>query len=172
MFWRLKSLTPVELAGLISVLALTTILGAWGFQMAGINPCELCLKQRLAYYYGIPLALLTLSMARGARYRALVGPAFVGLAQIFAANSAFGIYHSGVEWGFWPGPSECTGAVNSAAKVGDFLKQLQVVKVVRCDVVALRLLGLSLAGWNAIICAGLAVMAVLGARQTIALARD
>ena len=76
----------------------------------------------------------------------------------------FGAYHAGVEWGFWPGPTECTGALPRAATVEDFLKQLQTVKVVRCDSAALRILGLSLAGWNAVISVGLAALAVFGLR--------
>ena len=90
--------------------------------------------------------------------------AFSLLALIFAASAIFGAYHAGVEWGFWPGPTECTGALQRAASVTDFLKQLESVKVVRCDSAALRILGLSLAGWNAVISAGLAALAVLGLR--------
>jgi disulfide bond formation protein DsbB len=44
----------------------------------------------------------------------------------------------------------------------EFLQQLQTIKVVRCDAVAIRILGLSLAGWNAIISAALAAFAVIG----------
>jgi hypothetical protein len=66
--------------------------------------------------------------------------------------------------GFWAGPQECSGALSRAASVGDFLAQLQSAKVVRCDAAALRLLGLSLAGWNAVVSAGLAGLAVAGLR--------
>jgi disulfide bond formation protein DsbB len=86
------------------------------------------------------------------------------LALIFGVSAIFGAYHAGVEWGFWPGPTECTGALQRAASVSDFLKQLESVKVVRCDSAALRILGLSLAGWNALISAGLAALAMIGLR--------
>jgi disulfide bond formation protein DsbB len=66
--------------------------------------------------------------------------------------------------GFWARPQECSGALSRAASVGDFLAQLQSAKVVRCDAAALRLLGLSLAGWNAVVSAGLAGLAVAGLR--------
>jgi hypothetical protein len=49
--------------------------------------------------------------------------------------------------------------------VEDFLHQLQTFKPARCDAPALRILGLSFAGWNAIISAGLAALAVAGARS-------
>lgn len=167
MFARLKALSPAQLAALILIVTTGTIAGAWIFQSFGYAPCELCLKQRIAYYYAIPLSALTLLMTRMPRYASLAGAAFVALMLLFIFNSGFGIYHSGVEWGFWPGPSECTGAVQKAGAVTDFLKQLESVKVVRCDAVAIRILGLSLAGWNAVICACLAFGAWLGARQTL-----
>ncbi len=169
MLSRLKSPNPARLALLIGGVASVTILGAWIFQAYGVAPCELCLKQRIAYYYGIPLAALTFFMAQGTGYRSLVSAGFIALALLFAFNSGFGVYHSGVEWGWWPGPTECTGAVQKAGAVTDFLKQLETTKVVRCDAVSLRIFGLSLAGWNAIICAGLALVAVGGARQTLSL---
>jgi disulfide bond formation protein DsbB len=49
--------------------------------------------------------------------------------------------------------------------MADFLKQLETTKVVRCDAVAIRILGLSLAGWNAVISAAMAGLAFLGARR-------
>ncbi len=156
----MKRLTAFDHAALIALIASLTLAGAWMFQAFGYQPCELCLKQRLAYYYGIPLAVLVMFMARGTRYSSLVGPGLVALGLIFGANALFGVYHSGVEWGFWLGPSECSGAATTAAKVEDFLKQLESVKVVRCDAVAIRIFGLSLAGWNAVICAALAALAV------------
>ncbi len=164
-----KTLNPAHLALLIGGVALATIAGAWIFQAYGIAPCELCLKQRIAYYYGIPLAALTFFMAQGTRYRSIVSAGFIALALLFAFNSGFGVYHSGVEWGWWPGPTECTGVVQKAGAVTDFLKQLETTKVVRCDAVAIRIFGLSLAGWNALICAGLALVAVAGARRTLSL---
>ena len=162
MLTRLKNAGPSELAALVALGAALTLAGAWIFQFFGYLPCELCLKQRYAYYAGVPLALITLIFLRRPGWAGLAGLAFFVLGLMFAANSVFGIYHSGVEWGFWPGPSECTGAAHSAGKVGDFLKQLETVKVVRCDAVAIRILGLSLAGWNALISAGLSLLALRG----------
>lgn len=156
---------PFGIALAILAIAAASIAGAFLFQALGYLPCELCLKERIPYYAAIPIAGLTLIFAaRGAR--ALSRVAFSILALIFVASAIFGAYHAGVEWGFWPGPTECTGSLERAASVTDFLKQLQSVKVVRCDSAALRILGLSLAAWNAVISAGLAWLAVLGARGT------
>lgn len=147
----------------IFVLAAATVGGAWIFQAFGYAPCELCLKERLPYYAGIIVALLGILAAFG-RHRGLLNACFVALILLFAASAGFGAYHAGVEWGFWPGPSDCTGSFQHAGSTAEFLKQLQSVKVVRCDEVALRIFGLSLAGWNAVISAALAIWAIIGLR--------
>jgi disulfide bond formation protein DsbB len=152
-------------AGLILLIAAATIAGAWIFQAFGIAPCELCLSERIPYYVGIPVAALTLIFAlRESKALMLVG--FILLFLIFAFSAGFGIYHAGVEWHFWEGPTACTGStMTKATSMQDFLHQLQTVKVVRCDAVAIRILGLSLAGWNAVISAVLAVVAIWGVRK-------
>jgi disulfide bond formation protein DsbB len=160
-----QTITPLRAALFVVIVAAATILGAWAFQLAGYAPCELCLKQRIPYYIGIPVALLTLFVASrhrlGSHRAARLGLA--ALTLIFVASALFGAYHSGVEWGFWPGPADCTGTLEKAGSMNDFMKQLQTTKVVRCDAVAIRILGLSLAGWNAVISAVMAFVAGLGA---------
>lgn len=145
----------------IFVIALATIAGAWSFEAMGYAPCELCLAQRWPYYAAVPLAGLAVLVAwRGCRLATVT--AFAGLALVFAASAIFGAYHSGVEWGFWPGPSACSGALAPADSVTDFLAQLEQAPVVRCDAPALRILGLSLAGWNALVSAAACGLAVRG----------
>jgi disulfide bond formation protein DsbB len=145
----------------IFLIAAATIAGALVFQAFGYAPCELCLRERIPYYAGMAVALLAVILAANGSFR-LTQAAFVLLILIFAASAAFGVYHAGVEWGFWPGPSSCTGAIGKAASMQEFLHQLNNVKVVRCDAVAIRILGLSLAGWNAVISAVLVGLAVFG----------
>lgn len=158
---RLQNLSGRDASALIAVVAFLTIAGAWIFEAMGFAPCELCLKQRFAYYAGVPLAaFLSLMSSQLSPKFARSGLVVLGL--IFVASMIFGMYHAGVEWRFWPGPADCTGALEQAGSVQDFMKQLQMSKVVRCDEVALRILGLSLAGWNAVISAALAVVAALG----------
>ncbi|MGA9215322.1 MAG: disulfide bond formation protein B [Methylocella sp.] len=155
---------PFGIALVILAIAVSSIAGAFLFEALGYAPCELCLKERIPYYAAIPFAgLAVLFAARGPR--SLLHAALCILALIFAASAIFGAYHAGVEWGFWPGPLECSGPLDRARSVEDFLRQLQSVKVTRCDAPALRILGLSLAGWNAVVSAGLAALAVAGARS-------
>jgi disulfide bond formation protein DsbB len=149
---KLNELTPVEAAWAVFALALVTILGAWGFERAGYLPCDLCLKQRWAYYAIIPLALL-LALAKPVWIKA-------GLWVLTAAalaNTVFGAYHMGVEYKWWPGPETC-----GAGTLTDGLPDLSK-PVVKCDEPALYILGLSLAGWNANVSAMLAYFAAIGA---------
>ena len=156
---------PAGLALVIAVAAAATVGTAWIYQAAGYAPCELCLKERLPYYVAIPIALATaFAAARRSRTAVLFG--FGVLILCFMAGSALGLYHAGVEFGLWAGPTECSGLSAAPADVGDFFKQLDSVNVVRCDVPAIKVLGLSLAIWNALICLallGLANAGLLGA---------
>ena len=162
----INATTPLRAALLVLAVAFATIAGAWIFQWVGYAPCELCLKQRWAYYAGVPLAAIVAGVAAGgARAATIAGLA--ALALIFTGSAIFGAYHAGVEWGFWQGPQDCTGSITRAPSMDDFLKQLDTVKVVRCDAVAIRILGLSLAGWNAVISTGLACAALLGATRSM-----
>jgi len=144
---------------LIFAAAAATLAGAWVLQGMGYAPCELCLKQRYAYYLGLPLALAAWFSVgvnrRGARFL------FALIALAFAANAVLAAYHSGVEFKWWPGPADCTGAYRGAGDAADFMKQLQQIKVVRCDEVSLRILGLSLANANIFISAAVAALAAM-----------
>lgn len=157
--------TPVLPGLAVLAIIVATVAGAFAFQAAGYAPCELCLEERLPYYAGMALAALTVAVAwRGPRTAVRVG--FVLLALLFLFSAGFGAYHAGVEWGFWAGPSDCTGSLTRATSNADFLHQLQTAKVVRCDAVAIRILGLSLAGWNALVSFAVVVVALVGWRRT------
>lgn len=153
---------PLALAYAVLGLIVATIAGALVFQAAGIAPCELCLKERWPYYAGVALGAVTVAAAWRGR-RAAPPLCFALLALLFCGSAVFGAYHAGVEWGWWAGPGDCTGPLSRAGSMGDFLQQLQTVRVVRCDAVAIRILGLSLAGWNAILSLLIAALAAAGA---------
>lgn len=146
----LSTITQRQAFQIIFAVALITILGAWIFEYAGYPPCELCLKQRIAYYLAIPISLLMVLLY--GQSSALQKNAMIVLALIMLASCLFGIYHSGVEWKFWEGPTECTGDFTGG--LPDLTK-----KAVMCDQPAIRILGISLAGYNAVISAVLSVIA-------------
>lgn len=152
---------PIVVASTATALvAAATILGAYYFQyVLGLAPCPLCLQERIAYYAAIPLAVLIAVAARahGPRPALIAGLLLIVLAML--ANAGLGAYHAGVEWKFWPGPRDCSGPTQSLGRAADFLRQLNSVHVVRCDDAAWRFLGVSLAGYNALISLGLAAIA-------------
>ena len=89
--------------------------------------------------------------------------ALVAIALGMLWNATLGVYHSGVEWKWWPGPQECSGALDDLGSAGGLRERLQSITVVRCDEAAWRFLGLSLAGYNALISLALAAVAAWGA---------
>jgi len=155
-------LQPLPVASLVLAGAAVTLAGAWTLQSLGFEPCELCLKQRYPYYAALPLAAAAIFLARNAQTgaaRVLLGL----LAAIFFASAIFGGYHAGIEWKLWPGPTDCTGDFVKPDSMAEFQRQLRNTRLIRCDEVALRIFGLSLADWNVVVSAGLAFVAGLGA---------
>jgi disulfide bond formation protein DsbB len=162
---------PVVIAALaIAAVAAATLAGAWFFQLVlDIVPCPLCLEQRYAYYLAVPLAILVAIAAARDAPRALPVAGLVLLAAAALGNAGLGGYHAGVEWGFWPGPTECTGPIGGLGSAGGLLDRLDSVKVIRCDEVQWRFLGISLAGYNVLISllmAALAAWGILGSGKT------
>lgn len=128
--------------------AVAIILGALAFEYAGYKPCPLCLQQRYAYYVSIPVLFIALVLL-SAGHRSWPIGLFFFVSMVFLANSAFGVYHAGAEWGYWDAPSTC--AVVEKLSTGNILGGLKNAEVVDCSKPSLVVLGLSLAGWNAII---------------------
>jgi len=142
-------------AALAFLISLAAILMAWSSQIfGGLVPCELCLEQRIPYYVGLPILFVVLLV-----WNRLPLPVwFVAMAAatgVFIWGTYMGAYHAGVEWGFWPGPTACTGV----GDMMDFSALNNLTPVIGCDVVQFRFLGISLAGYNALV--SLAVVALL-----------
>lgn len=156
---------PVRLsAGAVAVIGLLAIGGAWFFQLVvGLAPCPLCLGQRYAYYFAIPLAVLVLlGVSVGASRKVLVAAlAIIALGMLW--NAGLGAYHAGVEWKFWAGPQDCSGQLTDLGTAGGLLDKLKSIRVARCDDIPWSFLGLSLAGYNAIISLLLSLIAAWGA---------
>jgi disulfide bond formation protein DsbB len=160
--------TPARPAALaITAIAAATLAGAWFFQLVlDIRPCPLCLEQRYAYYLAIPLgALVALASTRHAP-RALLVAGLAVLALAALGNAWLGAYHAGVEWHFFQGPTDCTGPVGNLGSAGNLLERLDTVKVIRCDEVQWRFLGLSLAGYSVLISLLMAAIAAWGIVRT------
>jgi disulfide bond formation protein DsbB len=145
-----------------------TIAGAWGLELiAGLEPCPLCLQQRWPYYTGVPLAIAALALGRAGRTHA-AGVALAALAAIMAVGAGLGVHHAGIEWGLWEGPSACSGGGTIPRDASGLLESLGEGRIPSCSEASWRLFGLSLAGYNALIAAALALIAASGARGALA----
>ena len=145
--------------------ASAVILTALGFEhLGGLAPCPLCLMQRWAYYAAIPALFAALVLA-SAGQRGLAATLFGLVALAFLANSGLALYHTGVELKYWDGPATCSGAELAPLSTSGqgVLAQLDNARVVRCDVAPWHFAGLSMAGWNIIVCLALMVMALKAA---------
>jgi disulfide bond formation protein DsbB len=133
--------------------------GAWGFQLIGhLYPCEMCHWQRWPHYAALPLALL--AFVPGLPQRPLVALAAIAI----AVSGAIGVAHAGVEYHWWQGFTPCTSTFSSG---GDTLTAIMNAPVVRCDAPQWTFAGISLAGFNAIVSLGGAVVIlVLLARRS------
>jgi disulfide bond formation protein DsbB len=159
--------SPARTAALaITVIAAATLAGAWYFQLVlDIRPCPLCLEQRYAYYLAIPLGALTALAATRNVARGVLLAGLVLLALAALGNAGLGAYHAGVEWHYFKGPTDCTGPIGDLGSAGTLLQRLDTVKVIRCDEVQWRFLGLSLAGYNVLISLLMAALALWGIRK-------
>ena len=153
--------SPSLAAGLVGLAALAAIGTALAFEhIGGYEPCPLCLQQRWAYYAAIPIGFLSVLLFRNGQ-TGLARAALIVLGLAFVANAGLGVFHSGVEWQWWPGPASCSGGTISL-EAGKLLEAVQSERVVRCDEAPWRLFGLSFAGYSALISAGLACIAAWG----------
>jgi disulfide bond formation protein DsbB len=140
---------------------------ALGFQhLGGYIPCKLCYEQRIPYYLGAPLMALA-ALSGGLRWSSALTRGLLLVGGLIMAFSLYlGIKHAGVEWGWWPGPTDC-GVVAPGIDTGGkgVLDAIDAVVPPSCDKAALRVLGLSFAGWNAIVSLALMVVAFRAAAR-------
>ena len=133
------------------------LLGAYFFQMLGYPPCKLCLWQR--WPHGTAIAIGALAVLTGPRWL----PWFGALAAL--TTGGLGVYHTGVEQGWWKGPTTCTSGDALSSSTQDLLGQIMTAPLVRCDDIAWSFVGLSMATWNAILSVILAAIWVAAARR-------
>jgi disulfide bond formation protein DsbB len=145
----MNALQRRALPALLGSMAL--LLGAFAFQyLGGLAPCPLCIWQRWPHVVAIVLGLLVLAWSS----RTLA--ALAGLVVLVGAG--IGLYHAGIERDWWQGPTTCTAPEPAAAAPGALLDQILATPVVLCDEIAWSWLGISMAGWNALLSLGLAIL--------------
>lgn len=124
--------------------------GAFLFQSLGYAPCKMCLWQRWPHAAAILIGSATVLV--GLPFLALLG------AGAALATAGIGVFHTGVEKGWWEGPNTCTSGPVGGLNPDELLNQILTAPIVRCDEVAWEWLGLSMASWNAALSLGLAAV--------------
>jgi disulfide bond formation protein DsbB len=149
----------VQFARWIALLLPASLLaGALGSEkLGGLVPCEMCHWQRWPHYFALAVAALSFA-ARGQP----AGHLMVALAAAaIAVSGAIGVYHAGVELGIFQGLTACTSTVQGT-NPDELLKSILATPLVRCDQVQFSFLGISMAGWNAVLSlGGAAIIAAL-----------
>lgn len=147
-------LVAVAVAGSALLLA-----GAFAFEhIGGMAPCQLCIYQR--WPHGVAVLIGALALAFGGRLLPVLG----ALAAL--ATAAVGVFHVGVEQKWWEGLASCTASSLDGVSMSDLLNpDVTVGAVIRCDAIAWQMLGISMAGWNAILSVGLALVWLRAARR-------
>ncbi|WP_334193829.1 disulfide bond formation protein B [Pararhodobacter sp.] len=149
--WSLASLAGLGSAALLG--------GALFFQyVVGLAPCDLCILQRWPHLVAFILGIVVWFFPRAW---------LMGLGALAAASaSGLGIYHTGVERGWWEGPAACSGTVDvTTLTPQQALEAIMSAPVVRCTDVAWEMLGLSMASWNAILSAVLVGVWLIAMRR-------
>ena len=152
-------LAPARTLALLVPLSLMG--GALGSQyLGGLHPCEMCMWQRWPHYGAIVAALLAILLRR----TVLSLPLTLLAGLLILTSGGLGIFHAGVEYGWWKGPDHCTGFAHGTG--ADLMRAILAQPLIRCDVPQWTLFHISLAGWNALfsIAGGLAVLVLCGTR--------
>ena len=152
-------MTSLDTAGSLKAARLLALLvpaallgGAYGFQyIGGLPPCEMCWWQRYGHMAAVAFAVLAFLLRGGGAGRALV----ILAALAILTSGAIGAYHAGVELKIFEGFTQCTSSV-SGGSAADMLEAIMKAPIVRCDQVPWSFLGISMAGWNAILSIGFA----------------
>lgn len=148
----------MKFAALATIGSAAILGGAYAFQhLGGFPPCKMCLWQRWPHAMAILIGLVI----------AFTGKVKLAWAAALASlcTALIGMYHVGVEQGWWEGPSTCTASGVSGLSSEELMEQILSAPLVRCDDIAWQLAGISMAGWNAILSLCLVVLWVNAARR-------
>lgn len=130
----------------------------------GLEPCILCLYQRIPY--AVVAILGFIGMMRPYALR----PVLMAAAAVFLAGAALAFYHVGVEQHWWASATGCSGGnLSTTVTPADLMKSLETAPPKPCDAVDWTVLGVSMAGWNVVFslfAAGACVFALTRAKET------
>lgn len=135
------------------------MLGALGSQyIGGLYPCEMCYWQRWPHDFAIVAAMFAFGLRNHAWKGRCVALAGFGI----LVSGLIGVFHAGVEYGWWEGITRCTSTAGSS---GNLMADIMNAPLIRCDQPQWELFGISLAGFNALISTGAALVIFALLRQ-------
>jgi disulfide bond formation protein DsbB len=160
---RAAGIDPRDVPWIVTLLAFAALCVAWLSEYAGgLQPCELCIYARYAYWVTIALGLGAIFLGRRPKARkfwlTLVGLGFLAVVGI-------SIFHVGVEQGWWQGSSACVGQSTAGMSTEELTNAIMNAPVTRCDEPAFTFLGISMAGYDGIYAALLAWFTFWGATR-------
>lgn len=136
------------------------LIGQYGFSL---HPCDLCIMQRYPYAAVMLVGGVGWFLAKS---RSLQRALLLLCALLFALDAGIAFYHTGVEYGWFPGPDACS----SEAKPGQTLEEMRAAimgaPLVTCAQAMAYIFGLSMAAWNALAAAAAAMAAFVAWRKT------
>jgi disulfide bond formation protein DsbB len=148
--------------GLLAVLGSGALLGgALFFQYGlGLAPCEMCHWQRWPHMVAMVAGLAAFAASGNRKLATGLLPLVLLIVAVaaVAVTAGLGVFHAGVEYRWWAGPQACSGTIPTGLSPEELKKILFSAKMVRCDEPAWKLAGISMAGWNAILSALLAIV--------------
>lgn len=149
-------MTPTSLARALALLVPAALLGGAYFSQyyGGLAPCEMCWWQRYPHMAAIPLALIGIMLARSpgaSRFATALAAIAIGVSGVI------GLFHAGVEYGWWEGLTACSTSAGGGSPA-DMLNSIMAAPITRCDVAPWSLFGVSLAGYNGVISTGAAIV--------------
>ena len=144
--------------------SLVILAAAHAFEVFGeLPPCPLCLRQREVYWAAAFMAVTGLLLWRWVPRRRFLVALNVMIGLVFGVGVIVAGYHAGVEWSIFPPPEGCSTGSADPFEIVDLTQKFEIVS---CTDAPFYILGLSMAGWNGIISAGLAVASFIAAAAT------
>ena len=143
-----------------TIFLLAALVGQYGFHM---HPCELCIAQRVPYCI---IAMLGTVAGMKLKSEQKLRSVALACAWLFLAEAGIATYHSGVEMGYIKGPSACTNSDKPGQTLEEMRAAIMHAQLVPCDQPMDYFFGLSMASWNALVAAVMAIATFVAIAQT------
>ncbi len=139
-------------------------------RVGGLIPCVLCLDQREAHWTALAVTAAGFALARIFKSKLAAASAVGAASLVYAVGAGLAFFHIGVEYGYWPGPAICAGG--GAVDLSNVIASLdQPATGPSCEDVQWRFLGVSMAGYNLLVSAGLFALTFFAALRESQTAR-